>query len=166
MKMLQCCHIRQLIGMKPQYDMPQIKSVNNSVLIPEISRLVDEGRPVTLTVNGRSMRPFIEHGRDKVVLVRAELVRSGDVVLADTVEKSYVLHRVIEVDNGVCVLSGDGNLDVEHCKLCNVLAKVSVVIRKRHKYDVNGLIWRAYSFLWTKLLPVRRYLLALYRISL
>ena len=60
----------------------------------------------------------------------------------------------------------DGNLDVEHCKSCNVLAKVSVVIRKRHKYDVNGLIWRVYSFLWTNLLPVRRYLLALYRISL
>ena len=144
--------------------MQQIELEDLALWAKDIAGLVSEGRQVTIAVSGRSMRPFIEHKLDKVVLVKAETVNKGDVVLAHTVERGCVLHRVASINNGRCTLRGDGNLDTEHCETGDVIAKVSAVIRKAHRFDVDGRVWRAYSFLWMKLLPLRRYLLALYRL--
>lgn len=144
--------------------MRQIELEDLSLWAKDVASLVGEGREVTITVSGRSMRPFIEHKRDKVVLVRAGAARKGDVVLARTAEKGYVLHRVAATDNGRCVLRGDGNLDTEHCCADDIVAKVSAVIRKTRRFDVDGKVWRTYSFVWMRLLPLRRYLLALHRL--
>lgn len=143
------------------------KTIDNELLIPEVGRLINEGRTVRMTVRGRSMRPFIEDGRDKVILAKPDNIRVGDVVLARTVEKSYVIHRLTEMDEatGECILRGDGNLDLEHCHKQDIMAKVTDILRKRNEkhYSVEGRTWRAYSFLWTRLRPMRRYMLAVYR---
>lgn len=146
--------------------MPKAKIYNNALLIPDIVQLVREGRSVILTVKGRSMRPFIEDGRDKVILVSADSVNVGDVVLAETIEKGYVIHRLVGIDhkNNMCDIQGDGNLDVEHCSSDKILAKVSVVVRKSKQVSVDGCLWKFYSKFWVTLLPIRRYLLAFYRI--
>lgn len=146
--------------------MSQTKSYNNALLIPDIVQLVREGRSVVLTVNGRSMRPFIENGRDQVTLTGAEDVKVGDVVLADTLEKGYVIHRLVGINNDICVIQGDGNLDKEHCSFDKILAKVSVITRKSKHVRTDGALWRWYSFFWTRTLPLRRYMLAFYRIFL
>ncbi len=44
--------------------------VANDILIPEIAQMLAEGREVRFTPNGISMRPWIEGGRDSVVLRR------------------------------------------------------------------------------------------------
>lgn len=113
------------------------------------------------------MRPFIEDGRDKVILAKADNLRVNDVVLAKTLEKSYVIHRLTEMDDatGECILRGDGNLDLEHCTKEDILAKVTDILRKKKEkhYSLEGPTWKTYSWLWTRLRPVRRYLLAIYR---
>lgn len=148
----------------------QVRSYDNRELIPEIVRLINEGHSVTLRVKGRSMRPFLEDGRDKVVLAKPECVEVGDVVLADTVEKGYVIHRLAAFDKqtGWCVLRGDGNLDFENCDINDVLAKVVAFVRKNDAsgISVDSRRWRLYSWIWMRLLPVRRYLLAFYRICI
>lgn len=146
----------------------QVVNFDNRELVPEIVKLINEGHTVTLRVGGRSMRPFLEDGRDKVVLSKPECVEVGDVVLADTDEKGYVIHRVTAFDKqtGRCVLRGDGNLDLETCDINGVLAKVVAFVRKNNasSISVDSRRWRLYSWIWMRLLPLRRYLLAFYRI--
>jgi len=137
----------------------------NALLIPEIVRLLDEGHTVTLRLKGYSMRPFLEDGRDKALLVKAIGPKVGDAVLAEVGEKHYVLHRIIRIEGNKVTLRGDGNLNTETCRISDVKGFCLGFYRKgRDKMDkTNGWKWRAYSWLWTHLYPVRRYLLAFYR---
>jgi hypothetical protein len=90
--------------------------IANDILIPEMERMLNEGREVLFTPSGVSMRPFIEGGRDSVVLRRPSApIRRGDILLARSVRQdgseTYVLHRVLRVEkDGTVVLQGDGNL--------------------------------------------------------
>ena len=137
----------------------------NSVLLPEIVRLLNEGHTVTLRLRGFSMRPFLEDGRDKALLTKAVSPKVGDPVLAEIEPKHFVLHRIICIQGDNVVLRGDGNLGVEHCKLGDVKGAVIGFYRKgRSKLDrTDGKKWRTYSWIWTRLYPIRRYLLAFYR---
>ena len=139
--------------------------MTNSVLLPEIVRLLNEGHTVTLRLRGFSMRPFLEDGRDKALLTKAVSPKVGDPVLAEIEPKHFVLHRIISIQGDNVVLRGDGNLGVEHCKLGDVKGAVIGFYRKgRNKLDrTDGKKWRTYSWIWTRLYPIRRFLLAFYR---
>lgn len=138
----------------------------NDVFLPLV---LDElrqhpGKTATINLRGRSMRPFLEDGRDKAILqlVTADECRKGDAVLAEVTPGHYVLHRIDSISNdGAVTLMGDGNLGYEHCRIEDIRAKVVGFLRKgREKADMtNGRKWRIYSWFWTRLKPVRRYLL-------
>lgn len=143
--------------------------IANDILIPEIERLLREGREVRFTPSGVSMRPFIEGGRDTVLLRKLPTVRVGDACLVRTSEGRYVLHRVIAVyplpqgraGEGL-TLMGDGNLrGVETCTLDDVIGTVVRVESPsgRRKYLGRGWLWR-------HLLPIRWLLLKIYRHSI
>jgi hypothetical protein len=73
-----------------------------------------------------------------------------------------VLHRIVAIDSeGNVTMRGDGNLNAEHCHLRDIRAKATAFFRKgREKPDkTSGRKWRIYSWWWTRLLPIRRYLL-------
>jgi len=56
--------------------------VDNDILIPELARLLNEGKEVRFTPSGVSMRPFIEGDQDSVIL--APLTQEpciGDILL-------------------------------------------------------------------------------------
>ena len=137
----------------------------NALLLPEVVRLLEEGHTVTLPLRGFSMRPFLEDGRDKALLVKAVDPKVGDPVLAEVSEKHYVLHRIIAINGDQVVLRGYGNLGEEHCTIPDVKGAVIGFYRKgREKLDrTDGRKWRIYSWFWTRLYPIRRYLLAFYR---
>lgn len=139
--------------------------IANELLLPEVIRLTDEGRTVTLPLRGYSMRPFLEDGRDKAVLRKPANINVGDAVLAEIAPRQYVLHRIIAISGDEVTLRGDGNLGVEHCRLSDVKATAVGFYRKgRETLDsTKGRKWRIYSYVWTRLFPVRRYLLAFYR---
>ena len=142
--------------------------IANDILIPEMERMLNEGREVLFTPSGVSMRPFIEGGRDSVVLRRPSApIRRGDILLARYVRpdgsETYVLHRVLRLEkDGTVVLQGDGNLQgEERIRPENVLG---IVIRiqwpsGRRKPMCRGRLWQS-------LMPVRRWLLKIYRHSL
>ena len=150
-----------------QQDHLEIKEVQfpNASFLPEIVKLMEEGHTVTLRLRGYSMRPFLEDNRDKALLSKAINTQLGDVVLAETSPKHFVLHRVVKINGDNVTLRGDGNLGTEQCKLSDIKGFAIGFYRKgREKMDkTNGLKWRTYSFLWCTLLPIRRYLLAFYR---
>lgn len=138
---------------------------DNEELIPEMFRLLDEGRSVNLQPRGWSMRPFIENGRDRVELVKPDALHVGDVVLARADNGHYVLHRIVGIDGEHITLLGDGNLTTEHCRRKDVggLARAFYINGSPTPCLTTSLRWRLYSRVWMALRPVRRWLLAIYR---
>lgn len=141
------------------------KRFSNSEFIPEVIKFLQEGHTVTLQLHGFSMRPFLEDGRDKALLVKASNPKVGAPVLAEVGPGRYVLHRIVKITGDEVVLRGDGNLGVEHCRLADIKGEALGFYRKgRQRLDkTNGLKWRTYSFFWMLLLPLRRYILAVHR---
>lgn len=131
----------------------------NEIFIPEIARLVDEGKQVMFTPTGVSMRPFIEGGRDNVTLVRPADLQVGDIVLAEVQPQHYVLHRIYALSGELVTLMGDGNLrGQEHCTRANILAKVTAIHSPEGK---SKPVTRA--VIWRHIVPLRRILLKIYR---
>lgn len=145
---------------------PRELHFSNAEFIPEIVRMLDEGHTVTLRLRGYSMRPFLEDNRDKALLVKAHNPKVGDAVLAEIAPHHYVLHRIIKIKANNVTLRGDGNLGNEYCQLTDVKGVALGFYRKgRKKLDsTQNFKWRLYSCLWTRLYPLRRYLLAVYRV--
>lgn len=163
----------------------KVIQLSNAEFLPHVTGLVAEGHDVSIRAKGQSMRPFIESERDIAVLSKEEAFEVGDVVLAEIDPGHYVLHRIdkIEDANGKVVkgktkdadakvtLRGDGNVPnpvnggVEHCELRDIHALCSQVVRKGKTWDLRtSRFWKVYSWTWPRLLPARRYLLALYKL--
>lgn len=134
-------------------------------ILEEAIRLVGEGLSVTMPAKGKSMLPFIIGGKESVVMEKAAKVKRGDVVLAWVDDHRYVIHRIIDITDDQVTLMGDGNrAGKEHCLLTDIKARVTHVAdeqgHKRYLYTW----WRIFGAkCWYILLPIRRYLLAIYR---
>lgn len=140
----------------------------NRQFIPEVSEWLRRGHTVTFRVHGRSMRPFLDNGRDQVILASPTpgLLKRGDVVLAEIRPHHYVLHRIIRRNGDNLTLKGDGNpYQIEQCRANDVVGIATGFLRKGRTVPdlVSGRKWRFYSSLWMALDPIRRYLLAIYR---
>jgi hypothetical protein len=141
--------------------------MTDAVIIREAVKLVDDGVSVTFPVKGRSMIPFIVGGRDSVILQKPDSLEPGLVVLAEISPDHFVLHRIIDIspDGMKITLMGDGNVrGTETCTPSTVLARAT------HVVDPEGRIIPLESEtrlrrarLWRRLLPLRRYLLAIMR---
>ena len=141
-------------------------SKDDDLILSEAVRLVGEGVEVIFPVNGRSMRPFIEGGRDSVLLVKPVDVKPMDVVLAQVIGGNYVVHRVLLIDGDYATLMGDGNLQGrETCECKKIYAKVTHVVTPKGKRIALYTPFRHFvQKLWVNVLPVRKYLLKLYRV--
>ncbi len=141
----------------------------NAQLIPAIKQLIDEGHTATFRVRGRSMRPFLEDCRDKAVMAPPvrDMIKRGDVVLAEISPKLYVLHRVVKREGDSLTLRGDGNVyGTETCKVEDVIGVATGFVRhKKEKLtSVRSLKWRIYSATWPDNSFIRRCLLAFNRL--
>lgn len=139
--------------------------MTDEIIIQEAIRLVEDGMSVTFPVKGNSMLPFIIGDKESVILQKPSQPQVGDVVLAWVEGCRYVVHRIIRIDGSQVVLMGDGNpAGVEHCTIGDVKAKAT------HVVGVDGRQHDLYSKprmlgvrIWRVLLPVRRYILGVYR---
>ena len=144
------------------------KVLPNNEILRDLIQLVNEGQRVVLPVKGNSMLPFIIGGRESVELVKPETVAVGDVVLAWINGCRFVVHRIIRINDDQVQLMGDGNITAdEYCPLSDVKARAEYVIapngKRRYLYTPQRL---RFARFWSKLLPARRWILAIYRRSL
>ena len=150
-----------MTGEAKGYITPLVKrQFPNEVLLGEVDRMLAAGRDVVLVPKGRSMLPFIRGEIDKVLLRKypESQLKVGDIVLAHF-EERYVLHRIIALEGDKVTLMGDGNLQGTEQGMRNEVAgKVVEIITPagRHHKPTRGWLWR-------KLLPIRKYLLKVYR---
>jgi hypothetical protein len=145
--------------------------IENDILIPELARLLAEGKEVRFTPSGVSMRPYIEGDRDSVILAPLKCApQRGDILLAQVQtlcgRQTYVLHRLVRIEHvpgneTEYILQGDGNLaGEERCRLGDIIGRVKAIEAPsgRCKPLTSGRLWYA-------LRPLRKWLLKIYRHS-
>ena len=148
---------------------PVVKTLANNIVIKEAIAMLQEGRRVVLAVKGTSMYPFIIGGKESVELVSPQApLKVGDVVLAWVDGTHYVIHRIIGIEGNQVSLMGDGNIrGIEHCSKDEVAAIAEYVIspkgKRRYLYTKGRM---RFARMWRRLLPVRRWILAIYRRTL
>ena len=139
---------------------------DQTLMMTEISRLVSEGKTVSISAKGYSMNPFIMHLRDQITLGpwNDGQIRKGAVVLVRDTRGCYIIHRIIKREGDTLTLMGDGNIGItETADVKDIIGLMHSVTKKGRTYSVQSLRWRLYSFFWKLLTPVRRYPLALWR---
>ena len=139
---------------------------DQSTMISEISKLISEGRTVTITAKGYSMNPFIVHMKDQLSLGpwEDEMIRKGAVVLVKDNRGAFVLHRIISRNGDQIRLMGDGNIGIiETASTTNIIGLMTCVTKKGRTYKTDGLTWRLYSWFWLLITPIKRYPLGLWR---
>ncbi len=130
----------------------------NDILLSSAKTFLDEGREVVLRAKGNSMLPYIRSERDSVVLKKSDDLEVGDIVLVHMPDR-YVMHRIIRRDGDNFTMMGDGNYrGTESFLREDVLGKVIWIEKESGRRVAPGK-----GRLWHALLPVRRYLLAIYR---
>ncbi len=140
------------------------KEIPNRVLLGLARDMIREGHTATIAVKGYSMRPFLEHERDLVLLEPVEELNIGDAVLAEIEPDHYVLHRIIDIKGDDLTLMGDGNLKgTESCKRQNVAGIVTQYIRPNRTLRSSDPALQRRIRLWRRLLPLRRWLLFIYK---
>ena len=143
---------------QPRHELP------NDAWLGEVSQMLREGKPYAIYVKGYSMRPFIEHTRDRVFLEKRDSYNVGEAVLAQIAPGHYVLHRIIEKHGDELILQGDGNVHgVELCKEQDVSGVVTQYIRPRRTIPADDPKLVRRIKLWRRLRPVRKYLLFIYK---
>ncbi len=137
----------------------------NDIVIGEVKKLIDEGHEVSLRVKGNSMLPFIRGGEDLVLLRSLDTpLQRWDIVLARDLDQRLVIHRVIKIAPDCITLMGDGNLEfTEQCLLADIIARVVQIQKDDRLIDCTTTAMRRKAIWWHRLLPIRRYLLAIYR---
>lgn len=139
--------------------------MNNFKIIDEAVTLLNDGYSVTLPVAGRSMLPFIIGGKESVILAKPENLKRGIIALAWVEQRRYVLHRIERIEGDKVTLMGDGNLvGREYCRIGDIkaIATHSVDASQKRHYLYSKLRCAA-SGAWWFLLPIRRYILAIYK---
>ena len=135
-----------------------------SDLIPTIREVVNAGNEATFIPNGKSMRPFLEGGRDKIVLVKASFpLKKYDVPLYVRDDGSIVLHRVIKVtnttDGPLYFFRGDNTWETEEgITNKHIVAMVSKFCRKGKWHSVKDKGYLFYCAFWCKTFSVRKFL--------
>lgn len=145
-------------------DYTESHELPNESFLTLVNDLLAQGKSVTICAKGYSMRPFIEHKRDRVKLMRMEDVHIGDAVLAQPRKGWFVLHRIIAIDGEHITLQGDGNISgTEECLRSQICGTAIEYIRPLRTISTSDPTLRRRIRLWRKLRPVRRYLLFVYK---
>lgn len=139
--------------------------INNDAFFERVVAMLQAGQRVTIPVKGYSMLPFIRGERDLVELQAASSYEPGDIVLF-RVGGRYIMHRLQAVDaEGIAEIMGDGVWRAcEHCPVTDIYGRAIRILRGGKKaIDPRSPRELRRARRWKRLLPARRWLLALYK---
>ena len=125
-------------------------------LIALVQLQLKEQGSASLVVTGNSMWPLFRHMRDRVILAPPESCKKGDIALYQRQNGKFVLHRIVQMQNGSCICCGDNQCEKEKIQKDWILAVVTDFERKGKLYSVTSKGYRLYKRVWMGLFPVRR----------
>ena len=143
--------------------------IDNDTFFADVLEVLRQGKRVTIPVKGFSMLPFIRGSKDLVILEQAgEDLKADDIVLFHIGPADggrYVMHRILSVDGDTVDIMGDGVPKAhEHVLRSQILAKAVKILRAgKRSVDPYSPGQLSLVHFWQRLLPVRRYLLFIYR---
>lgn len=165
---------------------PQALQVSIEELSPLMIACLDEGKEIQITVTGNSMCPFLLHKRDQVVLKKPAdptMLQVGDVPLYRRKNGQFVLHRIVERDDGqkrriygekepfpsmhsssplTYTMLGDAQTENEpNIRPEQIVAVATAFVRKGERWECRGTAYRRRALRWHKLLPIRKPLVRL-----
>ena len=114
--------------------------------------------PVTICLEGDSMRPLIRRGRDPVTIVPlSRELKKGDVVLFTLGNGRYVVHRVWKLKPGWVRTFGANCWNPEPWfPEQQVLGQVVRFVRNGRTVRLDTRLARAWGRLWLAVYPIRR----------
>lgn len=134
-----------------------------SEIAPVIKEVVDGGGNFTLGVTGISMCPLFWENRDSVILAKPAKIKKFDIILYKRNNGSYVLHRIVNIKNGIYSLCGDNQNAIEYPIYPDqVIAKVIGFIRKNKTYGISDFRYKLYVFIWGHTLNQRKFMMRSY----
>ncbi|NLL39362.1 MAG: hypothetical protein GX254_07245 [Clostridiales bacterium] len=124
------------------------------------------GNTVRMIGIGNSMLPLLKSGRDFIDLIAVNEdtpLDINDVILYKSHQGDYVLHRIYAVSKEGYYPNGDGNLGLEPLLTRDrIYLKAIGFIRDGKYISTNSKGYRIYSCIWTRLLPIRKYIFRWY----
>ncbi len=125
-------------------------SVPSSVLL----QLLAEGEFVSLLPGGTSMLPFIHPHTDRVTLSGRKTPALHDVIFYRRADGSLVLHRIIRIEQGNFICTGDNQYWPETVKPEQILATLTGLVRRGKQIPLTGPLYAIYC---NVRLPLRRF---------
>lgn len=130
-------------------------------LIPTIKEVVEAGGEATFVPNGRSMKPLLYGGRDKIILKKPEFpLNKYDIPLYLRADGTVVLHRIVKIkdtENGrQYFMRGDNTWPLE-CDVNeqNIVAVLTRFCRKGKWYSADDKRHIIYAKIWCFSFPLR-----------
>ena len=123
-----------------------------SELVPIICEFLEQGKDVTINAKGNSMRPILVDRRDFLTLspCDSEKLSVGDVVLFKRDNGVYVVHRIVEKENGNYIMMGDGQVNRETgIRPDQVLAQMTSFVRNGRFISCDNKGYKCYTRFWT-----------------
>lgn len=128
---------------------------------PEYSSYAQElkaGHAIIAQTVGDSMKPLLRQGETQVVLVPLNgPLKKGDLPLYQRPNGRYVLHRVVDVRQGVYYTRGDNRFGEERVEPEWMLGVTQAVIRHGKTVPVTALSYQCYVALWLGSYPLRHF---------
>ncbi len=142
-------------------------TVSMNELSPVISETIESGGEIVLRVTGNSMLPLWRDRANDVLLKKADIhaLKKGDIPLYKRENGQYVLHRIHKVNEDSFDMLGDAQYRIERgLKKDAVIALCKGYYTEKGKYiDCGSKRHKIYSAIWRFLLPIRRYIMAIYK---
>lgn len=136
------------------------ETMSRSIPMETWCKLAREGAapPVTICLEGDSMRPLIRRGRDPVtVVLLTRGLMKGDVVLFRLGER-YVVHRVWKLKEGLVRTFGDNCWNPEPWfPREQVLGQVVRYVRSGRIHRLDTPAARAWGRVWMAIHPIRKW---------
>ena len=145
--------------------------IPNDVFFSQVIESLGEGNPVTFTVKGYSMYPFMRNEKDRVCIEKYDggRLNVGDVILF-CYRGKYILHRIYGVaespDGAVSYRTvGDGNISGYETAVPRNIAGIMTkrITPSGREWGCGSFSWKCLSMLWMSLYGVRRWCLAVLR---
>ncbi len=119
-------------------------------------QLEEQGYYVSTTV-GWSMYPMLRNRRDRIVVlpVGQERLKKYDLPLYRRPDGKYILHRIIDVRDGLYIIRGDNTYVKEYIPDDWILGYVSEFYREGRHILSSSKAYRRYAAFWNWIYPVR-----------
>lgn len=133
--------------------------VNTAEYLNTMKELIEQGETVPVPVAGISMRPFLSHHKDTVMIQKpSSPLKKGDIVLYQRIDQQFVLHRILKVNpNHTYDIIGDAQCVIEHNVPRSQIIGIAIQAERNGKWITpKNIIWKYYSKVWIHTISLRK----------